>query len=150
MIKQTLWMALFAAAAVAGCSSDDGNGTSGGPSDNRLSCTATISPGTFSYMLDATGGTLLVNAGQSSAASLNRVGAPSPTIYGAWTGPDTVQSGITLHLELHFDPSPDDVSTVVTCSGLGKTAMAVASSPATITASSVTILQADSDVEYSD
>jgi hypothetical protein len=150
MTKQTLWTAVLAAAAIAGCADGDGNGTSGAPGDNRLSCTATISPSTFSYMLDSTGATLQVNAGQGNTGTLNRVGAPSSTIYGAWTAPDTVQSGITLHLELHFDPNPDEASAVVSCSGLGKTAMAVASSPATITASSVTILQADSDVEYSD
>jgi hypothetical protein len=154
MTKQTLWVALCAVAALAGCadSTDGGTGVAnGGGGDEppqRLSCTASVSPATFEYVLDTAGETLTIDVGQADASSLNRVGAASGTIYGAWAPPDSVQSGVTLHSEIQFDS--DEISATITCSGVGQTATAMASSPATITGSSVTILQADSDVEYSD
>lgn len=151
MTKQIRWTALLAAAAaIAGCGNSDDGGTVGGGDDNRLSCTASLSPTTFSYVLDATGQSMTVNAGQADGVTLGRVGAPSGTIYGSWSPPDSVQGDATLHFELQFDANPDEFTTAVTCSALGKTARAAVSSPVTITASSVTVLQADSDVEYSD
>ena len=90
---------------------------------------------------------LIVIPGQVNEATLERVSAPSGTIYGTWINIDQVQNGISLHGEITFQPSL--VSLTATCSGADKTAHAHVSSPATITDTTVDILQADADLEYS-
>ena len=106
-----------------------------------------IAPTTFTYEVGDAGRMLTVQAGQADEQTLERVGAASEAIYGAWLVSETTNNGTTAHLELHV--APGQVSAFARCSALGKTAMATATSPATITSTTVSILQSDTDVEYS-
>jgi len=152
MLKRTFWtVVLVTAAALTGCasddSSDDGGGGTGGPTSPRLSCTANIAPATFTYEIGDAGRMLTVQPGQADEQTLERVGAASDAIYGAWLVSDTMNNGTAVHFELRV--ASGQVSAFARCSALGKTAMATATSPATITSTTVSILQSDTDVEYS-
>jgi hypothetical protein len=154
MLKRTFWtVVLVTAAALTGCASDDssdvggGGGGTGNPTPPRVSCTASIAPATFTYEVGDAGRMLIVQAGQADEQTLERVGAANGAIYGAWLVGDTMNNGLAVHLELRV--ASGQVSTFARCSAQGKTAMATATSPATITSTTVSILQSDTDVEYS-
>lgn len=154
MLKRTLWaVVLVTAAALTGCAGDDsiddggGGGGPDSPTPSRVSCTASIAPATFTYEVGDAGRMLTVQAGQADEQTLERVGAANDEIYGAWLLGDTMSNGTAAHLELHV--ASGQVSAFARCSALGKTAMATATSPATITDTTVSILQSDTDVGYS-
>jgi len=155
MLKQSLWTVVLvtAAAALTGCATDDANdgggggGGTGSPAPTRVSCTANVAPTTFTYEVGDAGRMLTVQAGQADEQTLERVGAASDEIYGAWLVRETMNNGAAVHFELRV--APGQVSAFARCSALGKTAMATATSPATVTSTTVTILQSDTDVEYS-
>lgn len=151
MLKRTLWTVVLATAVLTGCASDDSSGDGGGgtgdPTSARVTCTANIAPVTFTYEVGDAGQMLIVQAGQADEQTLERVGTASDAIYGAWLVGDTMNNGTEVHVELHVDTG--QVSAVARCSALGKTAMATATSPATITSTTVSILQSDTEVGYS-
>ena len=143
-VRVVLWAV---AVAMCGCADDGGDepGENGGSPRDPISCTATITPTSFTYEI-VDGGRRLAASSGGTQETIERVGAPSAAIYGNWLIGDRMVGDITVRGELQF--APGEMHVVSRCTARGRTVAATATSPATITDQSVTVLQADVDVQY--
>jgi len=127
-----------------GCLDDDSPGMSGSSSGNGnyYKCTASISPSSFDYVVQ--GNTLMLTSTGGASTSLSRVGSGNG-IYGSWVISEQHDPQIRMKVKLLMRLESGRVSAVAECSAdAGPKGRATASSPADITDSTVTILQADS------
>jgi len=148
MTRCPLSIAVLVAAAFAftGCVADNGEDEPPAPAPNRLSCSAQLSRGLFTYEVGDTGRMLTLVAGPDEVV-LDRVSTPTGTIYGTWLLSDTSQNGVKLHAEAIFETGRMRLKN--RCTQGTKTATAEASSAATISDVSVEVLEPDTDVKYS-
>lgn len=136
-------LAVVVFGALAACAGDD-SASQPPPPTQSYSCTASISPSYFDYMVR--GDILEVTVpGQSDQYQRVASGDPSNPVFGTWhLGTFTDEIGtVTLDMEV----GPDTVTAIADCDFGSVSALAEASSPAVITDTSITILDSAEDVE---
>lgn len=123
---------------------DDGGGDGGNP-PRTFTCQASTMPATLDYVVD--GDVLEVTAG-GQTDSLDRVAAGDPgrPVYGTWHIDTITEPGVgTVSVDIQIEP--DRVNALADCDFGSVSANAVATSAATITDTTITILEADEDIE---
>jgi hypothetical protein len=135
---------------IAACADDDEDDRRPAPTQPQpqpITCTVSISPTTVPYQLGDSGRMLVLAPGTLQEETYERLGVAQDLIYGSWLVGDELQSGVRLRFEVTFETGRMSVSG--TCTARGKSVTAIASSTATITASSITIHSAASkSVEF--
>lgn len=127
-------------APLAACADDDDdNDPPPPPTVLPITCTATISPGSFAYQVGDNGRMLVVAPGTINEETLERVGVPSAVIQGTWLIDDKLTAAGRLRAELAFGAADVTVHSTCTHPTTSRPGTVSVTASATITASQVTI-----------
>jgi membrane-bound inhibitor of C-type lysozyme len=137
-------MSLLVLSLVAACGEDDSDPIP--PTQPQTyTCRASVNPVSLTYQVS--GGQLVLTDSQGQSSTLNRVapGSGARAIYGTWHV--TTESNAAGTVSLDLEVQENKVSAIADCDFGSVSTTAVASSPATVTDTELTILQADEDVQ---
>ena len=129
---------LMMVASVGGC----GGGDSSAP---KNTCSASLTAGMSDYTLS---GASIVLGDAPNSVTLTRISAGATSdlpIYGVWQLPVSAEDGLTADGQIDFENGSVTLTTLCSALGDSKTATIKVTSAATITETSVTILQSQSN-----
>ena len=112
----------------------------------RVTCNASLAATTLDYELVDGGETLSIVSEFDEVFELDRLSGSPQDVFGSWfTGSDTVPGPPELTVESIFHVESSSVVAESRCSVLGQTITATARSAATITDTTIEILESDFD-----
>lgn len=133
---------LFLASLTLGCATDDDEPSFPTmPAMSVGTCTASIEPRTFEYRLEDAGQTMVVQPGRADEAAIPRISGAPTSVVGLWLIGEDENDGIAVRGQLSVER--DEVTVASQCTRLGRTAFALARSPAVVTDVSIEILTFD-------
>ena len=136
---------LLGACAVDDGGADDDDGADGGAEDENFTCSATLAPAIFDYVVS---GDLLELSGGGTTETWERVdmGDPGRLVHGTWHVGEQIVPGVGV-VSLDFLVEPDQVSALAACDFGLVSGSARAVSAAEISDTSIEILESDEDIQ---